>query len=100
MTMTGNDHGLWCVKYHPNGKQLASASPEGVCKLWDLKSGKATDVLKAHTKKAYYIAYDDTGNYLTSCGSDRMLYQWDARKTKSPIGQNRGNPQFFSIFYR
>ena len=51
MTMTGHKEGIWCVNYHKDGGILVSASPEGISKLWDMKTGKSTADLKVHTKR-------------------------------------------------
>jgi WD40 repeat protein len=51
MTMTGHKEGVWCVNYHNSGSQFVTASPEGLAKLWDTKSGKTTADLKVHTKR-------------------------------------------------
>lgn len=51
MTMTGHKEGIWCVNYHKDGGILVTASPEGVSKLWDVKSGKPQADLKVHTKR-------------------------------------------------
>lgn len=50
-TMTGHTQGVWCVNYSPQGTQIVTASPEGVAKLWDVKSGKSQADLKVHTKR-------------------------------------------------
>lgn len=50
-TLTGHKEGVWCLNYHNSGTQLISASPEGISKLWDTKSGKSTADLKFHTKR-------------------------------------------------
>jgi WD40 repeat protein len=42
------------VNYHPAGAQIISTSPEGIAKLWDIKSGKSTADLKAHTKRVNF----------------------------------------------
>ena len=51
MTMTGHKEGIWCVNYHKDGAQIVSASPEGIAKIWDVKTGKSTADLKVHTKR-------------------------------------------------
>jgi len=68
---------------------LASASPEGIAKLWDLKSGKSTADLKAHTKRCYWAAYNSVGTQLVTCGSDRAVYLWDLKNTKQPLLSNK-----------
>lgn len=46
--LTGNKEGIWCLNYSHDGKKLLSASSDGLCKIWDAKSGKCTQELTAH----------------------------------------------------
>jgi Prp8 binding protein/COMPASS component SWD3 len=50
-TLTGHKEGVWCIHYHNSGTSFITASPEGIAKLWDLKTGKPTADLKIHTKR-------------------------------------------------
>ena len=100
MTLTGHTEGVWCVNYHPQGAQVVTASPEGVSKLWDVKTGKSTADLKVHTKrvgllyfvtifiKVYWATYNQAGTHVATCGSDRLLAYWDIRKTTAPVSVN------------
>ena len=45
-TLSGNAQGIWNLNYFQDGARLISASPEGICKVWDIRAGKATQVLK------------------------------------------------------
>jgi WD40 repeat protein len=47
-TLTGNKNGVWCLNYAHDGKRLLSASSEGLCKIWDVKSGKVMQELTGH----------------------------------------------------
>lgn len=40
---------MWALQYDNAGKRLISASPDHTSRIWDVKSGKCADVLKAHT---------------------------------------------------
>jgi WD40 repeat protein len=46
--LTGNKQGIWCLNYSHDGKKLVSASSDGLCKIWDVKSGKCAQELTAH----------------------------------------------------
>lgn len=48
-TLTGNKAGIWSLNYDHEGKRLVSASSEGICKIWDVKSGKCASELFGHT---------------------------------------------------
>ena len=47
-TLTGNKAGIWSLNYDHEGKRLVSASSEGICKIWDVKSGKCATELLGH----------------------------------------------------
>lgn len=49
--MSSNKEGIWSLDYSKDGKKLVSASPEGLCKVWDVKSGKTVAELRGHTSK-------------------------------------------------
>jgi len=40
---------------------LLSAAPEGVAKVWEVKSGKAIAELRGHTKRCYWATFNSTG---------------------------------------
>ena len=46
--LTGNKQGVWCLNYSHDGKKLLSASSDGLCKIWDAKSGKMAAEMTAH----------------------------------------------------
>lgn len=86
--MTGHKEGVWCINYNVNGKELISASPEGISKIWDVKAGKSIADLKYHTKRVFWATYSNSGTFAATCGSDRILALWDLRKTAAPVSTN------------
>ena len=49
--LKGNDQGIWNLNYTKNGKNFVSASPDGVCKMWDARSGKEVAKYAAHKRR-------------------------------------------------
>lgn len=47
-TFTGNKEGIWCVNHSNDGKRLLSASSDGLCKVWDVKTGKCAQEFTQH----------------------------------------------------
>jgi WD40 repeat protein len=39
--LKGHGEGIWNVNYTSDGTKLATASPEGIAKIWDVKAGKS-----------------------------------------------------------
>lgn len=56
--LRGHDQGIWNVNYTSNGQQLSTASPEGLCKIWDVRGGKSVMDLKQHTGRAYKAVFN------------------------------------------
>ena len=54
-TLTGHNEGVWCVNYNPAGTNIVTASPEGICKIWDMKGKKHSADLTAHTKRVIKV---------------------------------------------
>ena len=47
-TFTGNKEGIWSVNHSNDGKRLLSASSDGLCKVWDVKTGKCAQEFTQH----------------------------------------------------
>jgi len=87
--LTGNAQGIWNLNYFSDGNRLISASPEGVCKVWDIRAGKATQLLKgAHTGRVYKAMLNGNDTMVASCASDKKICIWDLRKIDKPVSVN------------
>lgn len=90
-TFQGNKEGIWSLEYSLDGKKLVSASPEGLAKVWDVKSGKATAELRGHQEKCYYACWSDDGLQVASCGADRRICIFDTRKPSKALVVNEAS---------
>jgi len=87
--ITGNKQGVWCLNYSHDGKKLVSASSDGLCKIFDVKTGKTAAELTAHSgAKAYYASWNADSSYIATCGSDKLVCLYDVRNTKAPVFKN------------
>jgi WD40 repeat protein len=89
--ITGNEQGIWNLNYFQDGARLISASPDGgMCKVWDIRTGKATTILKgAHTGNVYKAMLNGNDTMVASCGSDKKICVWDLRKAAKPVSVNQ-----------
>lgn len=75
-----NQSGL-CGDYSANGKYLATASFDGLIRVWDIKNQKAFKTLEGHSARVDGIAYFNQKNYLLS-GGDTTLRIWSIETEK------------------
>ena len=73
------------MDYHPDGKQIVSASSSGVCKIWDEGTGKATQALEAHKGPCFWVRYSPDGTNIATCGMDKKVKLFDSRKASKAL---------------
>ncbi|MBD2361325.1 ribosome assembly protein 4 [Anabaena minutissima FACHB-250] len=76
-TLEGHSNLVNSVAYHPDGKQLASASADKTIKIWDISTGKTLQTLSGHSNWVNSIAYSPDGQQLASASWDKTIKIWD-----------------------
>jgi WD repeat-containing protein 48 len=59
-----------------NGSMVASGGPEGVVRLWDIKSGKSITKFVGHTDNVRDILISEDGDTILSASSDQTIKAW------------------------
>jgi WD repeat-containing protein 48 len=59
-----------------NGPVVASGGPEGVVRLWDIKSGKSITKFVGHTDNVRDILISEDGDTILSASSDQTIKAW------------------------
>jgi eukaryotic-like serine/threonine-protein kinase len=66
-----------CVRFLPNGRQLASACEDGTVRLWDLESGTWIPLLPRFQKEVLALDVSPDGRFIAAAGLDGMIRIWD-----------------------
>jgi WD40 repeat protein len=84
-TLRGHDDVVFSVAFHPDGKQLASASYDKTIGIWDVANHKLERRLTHHSDFVYAVAFSPDGKWLASSSKDRTVRLVDAGTGKSQL---------------
>jgi WD40 repeat protein len=77
VNLLGHEDVIASVSYSPDGRRLASASWDGIIKIWDAATGHVIRTLTGKSPIFALVVHPD-GTQLASAGSDRAVTLWDA----------------------
>ncbi|PRP78397.1 hypothetical protein PROFUN_14197 [Planoprotostelium fungivorum] len=89
-SVVGDERPLAYVSFSPDGKNLATSSWTGLCKIWNVENGEMVQQLRGHTDQAKCIVYQETGNLLASASADKTAMLWSPT-AGSPLAVLRGH---------
>lgn len=78
-----NDH-ICAVRWAPEGELLAFSDEAGDVVIWDTKHSKELTTFASHRQRVCGLAWNLTGNFLTSGSADRSIILHDIR-TSTPF---------------
>jgi WD40 repeat protein len=79
-----------CVVFAPDGSMLATASEDGMVRLWDAKKNEQVRELGGHEFRVTCVAFSPNGLMLASASWDKTVRLWDA-KTGEQIRKLEGH---------
>src|SRR5262249_51213708 len=72
LTIEAHSGTVEAVAYSPDGTRLASASSDGIVRVWDAITGREVlPPLRGHTGVVHAVAYSPDGKQLASAGHDK-----------------------------
>ncbi|KAG0221029.1 WD domain protein, partial [Mortierella sp. GBA43] len=82
-TLEGHTLDINVIVYSPNGNQLASGANDNTVRLWDIKSGSCSYVLRCHDargsrrRRVHSVAYSPGGDQVATAGTNLVIQLWD-----------------------
>ena len=70
------------VAFSPDGLRLATASSDGMVKVWDLGNGYELLNYDGHKDKVRCLAWSNDGKFIVSAGMEKNIKIWDATTGK------------------
>src|SRR5262245_54428409 len=77
LTLKGHIQNVSSVTFSPDGKRLASGSPDRTVKLWDAVTGQELLTLQGHGGVVSSVAFSPDGKRLATGSFDRTVKLWD-----------------------
>jgi eukaryotic-like serine/threonine-protein kinase len=73
-----NETMLWALNFNASGDTVAIGGFSGTVQMWDTKTRKPRQTIKAHTGPASALAFSPDGKLLATGGGDGLIKVWDA----------------------
>jgi WD40 repeat protein/serine/threonine protein kinase len=78
-TLIGHGDNVRSVQFSADGRTFASASADGIIRLWDVLEGSSVGILPGHSDVVDSIAFSPQGDVLASASYDQSIRLWDLK---------------------
>jgi platelet-activating factor acetylhydrolase IB subunit alpha len=73
----GHDNWVRGVVIHPAGKHIISVSDDKTMRIWDLRTGRCTRAIDAHSHFVTCVAISDAAHLVGTGGVDQVVKVWN-----------------------
>jgi WD40 repeat protein len=95
-SISAHSDSVYGAAFSPDGKMLATCSPDQTVKLWDVASGGLLRTFKGHRGEVCNVAFSPDGKLLASVSNDGAIKLWDASVNLSQSTEFQGPPFGFT----
>lgn len=85
--------------YGPDGRALATASPDGLMRVWDIEAGRQRAQLKGQAKPLHGIAWSPEGRTLAAACGQGTVTLWDVQTGRARAALDWGIGEVHSVAF-
>ena len=82
MQLSGHEHAVTALRFHPAGELLVSGSEDRGVRIWDIHSGTSVAELRHHKERITSLQFSTDGNLIFSSDSSDCTALWHASANK------------------
>jgi WD40 repeat protein len=90
--LPGHRGGVTAAAFSPGGRLVATGAADGAVRVWDVPSGRRTELLRLHAREVRDIAFSPDSRLLLTAGADGAAFVWDLAtgRALSALGGHKG----------
>jgi len=88
---------IYGMAVSPDAKTLATASADGLVKLWEIAAAKELFRIEAHVGAVFGVAFNSNATELVTVGADKQLKVWDLQTRQSFVTINGKKHTFNAV---
>ena len=88
-TLRGHMEDVYDLSWSPDSLSLVSGSVDNTAMIWNVETGKYTDILRDHKGFVQGVAWDPANKYIATMSTDRYLRVFDSKTRRIVSRSNK-----------